>query len=123
MRWWIPSALVVIALAATVWLRVRERPFIEQSTLAVWILTALGLVFWNLRKAKNRLRIGRVGAAVEFGQGRLAVGIGVRSGIGGIGWVEGVKPDITNGNRSRGAGGADANSAPAAGPRRIRFGR
>ena len=40
--------MVVIALAATFWLRVRERPFIEQSTLAVWILTALALVFWYI---------------------------------------------------------------------------
>lgn len=40
--------MVVIALTATVWLRVRERPFVEQSTLAVWILTALALVFWYI---------------------------------------------------------------------------
>ena len=37
-----------MAATATIWLRVCERPFIEQSTLALWILTVLGLVFWYI---------------------------------------------------------------------------
>jgi outer membrane protein assembly factor BamB len=40
--------MVVIALTAVVWLRVRETPFVEQLTLGVWLITALGLLCWYI---------------------------------------------------------------------------
>lgn len=36
----------VMALTSVLWLRAREGPFLEQITLAVALLTALGLGFW-----------------------------------------------------------------------------
>ena len=48
MRWYIPIVMVIIALAAVLWLRARETPFIEPITIGVALLTLLGLGFWYI---------------------------------------------------------------------------
>lgn len=46
MRWWMPIGIVLLGLGSIFYLRARETIFIEQITLLIIVLAALGLVLW-----------------------------------------------------------------------------
>ena len=48
MRWWFPAAIIILSLAAFLWLRARETENLEFITVLILILAAFGLVFWYI---------------------------------------------------------------------------
>src|SRR6185436_2731521 len=48
MRWWMPAALIVIAIGIAAYLRSRELPFIEPILIGIGLLTALLIGAWYI---------------------------------------------------------------------------
>src|ERR1039458_3093100 len=48
MRWWMPAAFIILAVAAAGYLRSREIPFLEPILIGIGLLTALLLGLWYI---------------------------------------------------------------------------
>ena len=48
MRWWMPATMLVLAGAASVYLRSREVPFLEPILIGIGLLTVLLLGLWYI---------------------------------------------------------------------------
>ena len=75
MRWGYPAVIIVLALGAILWLRVREAVYLEFITVLILILAAFGLAFWYIfltgLRWRTRLLLAGVGviAIAGFGVG------------------------------------------------------
>jgi outer membrane protein assembly factor BamB len=71
MRWWMPATVLVLAGAASVYLRSREVPFLEPILIGIGLLTALLLALWYIfftgLRWRTRLLLVLVGAGLLAG--------------------------------------------------------
>src|ERR1039458_9548792 len=71
MRWWMPAAFIILAVAAAGYLRFREIPFLEPVLIGIGLLTALLLGLWYIfftgLPSRTRLFLVLISASVLAG--------------------------------------------------------